>query len=150
MGGTNDPSNIVCLPPRAHFLAHYFLSKAYPKNRKLMHAFAMMFVVNPYQSRRMNSKLYEIAKAARSNALKGIPRPEWVKEKLRKPKPNKQNYLKPKSKQHSENISKALTGLPKPKIQCSHCKMMASPTNIKRWHNDNCKKRGGVTHPNIL
>jgi hypothetical protein len=108
MGGADEISNIIVLPARAHFIAHYLLHKAHPDNRKLAHAFAMMIVNNPYQKR--NSKLYEQAKMARSSALKGLPRPEWVKEKLRKPKKNKENYCKPKSEEHKRNISNSLRG----------------------------------------
>lgn len=107
-GGNNDTSNIIVLPARVHFICHYLLHKAYPNDKQLAHAFAMMIVNNLYQSR--NSRLYERAKMARSLALKGIPRPEYVKEKLRKPKKNKENYKKPKSESHKKNIGKKLKG----------------------------------------
>jgi hypothetical protein len=113
MGGNDSPNNLVLLPVRAHFIAHYLLHKAYPENKSLAHAFAMMGVNNQHQHR--NSRLYEKSKLARSKALSGVSRPDWVKEKLRKPKSNTQNYKKPKSKQHSMNISKALKGKPKTK-----------------------------------
>lgn len=108
IGGTDDASNLILLPARAHFIAHYLLHKAYPDNTSLAHAFAMMGVNNKHQRR--NSKLYEKSKIARSIAMTGVPRPEWVKEKLRKPKSNKENYKKPKSLEHSKNISKSLFG----------------------------------------
>lgn len=113
MGGDNSPNNLILLPIRAHFIAHYLLHKAYPENRSLAHAFAMMGVNNQHQHR--NSRLYEKSKLARSKALSGVCRPEWVKEKLRKPKSNTENYKKPKSKEHSMNISKALKGKKKTK-----------------------------------
>lgn len=139
-GGTDEPRNIVLLPARAHFIAHYLLYKAYPDNDKLAHAFAMMGVNNKYQNR-ISSKLYELSKIARSNALKGVPRPEWVKEKLRKPKSNTKNYHNPKSKSHSDNISKALKGKPKPKIKCPHCSKLCAAATLSRWHGDNCPSR---------
>lgn len=108
MGGNDEPSNLVLLPTRAHFIAHYLLYKSYPDNRSLAHAFAMMGVCNGYQHR--SSRLYEKSKHARSKAMTGLPRPEWVKEKLRKPKSNTKNYKKPKSVKHAKNISKSLTG----------------------------------------
>jgi len=113
MGGDDSKQNLVLLPTRAHFIAHYLLYKAYPENTSLAHAFAMMGVCNGHQHRK--SRLYEKSKFARSQALTGVPRPEWVKEKLRKPKANKDNYKKPKSKQHAENISKSLKNKPKTK-----------------------------------
>lgn len=30
---------------------------------------------------------------------------------------------------------------PKPKFPCTYCGMMTSKTNLKRWHNENCKKK---------
>lgn len=108
LGGSDDLENLILIPARVHFICHYLLYKAYPNNNKLALAFSMMTVNNPYQKR--NSKLYEKAKLARSLALKNIPRPEWVKEKLRKPKSNTENYKKPKSEKHKKNIGIALKG----------------------------------------
>lgn len=93
MGGNNDLENLVALPPRAHYLAHYFLWKAFPDNNKLAHAFAMMGVNNPYQHRVMNGKLYEISKIARSKALKGRRLTKEIKDKMRKPKKSNKNYF---------------------------------------------------------
>lgn len=115
MGGTDDKNNLVLLPSKAHFIVHYLLHKAYPKNRKLAHAFAMMGVNNGKTKRKQTGRLYEESKKARVSALKGVPRPEWVKEKLRKPKTNKENYKNPKSKSHKNAISVALRGKKKSK-----------------------------------
>lgn len=115
LGGGNDPENIVALPARAHFIAHAMLHKAYPDNKKLAHAFAMMIINNPYQKRKCSSRLYQMAKSARSSAMKGVARPEWVKEKLRKPKSSTDNYKKPKSKSHIENMRRSQRGVPKSK-----------------------------------
>lgn len=108
MGGSDSLNNIVLLPTRVHFIAHYLLYKAYPEDIKLAHAFAMMGVCNEHQHR--SSKLYEKSKLARSKALKGVPRPEWVKLKMRKQKNNTENYKKPKTKEHCDNISLSLKG----------------------------------------
>lgn len=113
LGGTDDIDNLVALPPKAHFICHYLLHKMHPDNNSLAYAFSMMSVNNPYQNRKNTGRLYELSKVARSNAMKGVPRPEWVKEKLRKPKQNKENYKGKKSVSHRENISKALKGKPK-------------------------------------
>jgi len=111
LGGRNDENNLVLLPTRVHFIAHALLHKSYPKEPKLAQAFGMMVASNKYhKGRKYHSRLYEMSKLARSNAMKGVPRPEWVKEKLRVPKTNKDNYKKPKSQEHSKNISKSLTG----------------------------------------
>jgi hypothetical protein len=42
MGGTDDASNLIDLSFREHFLAHWMLYKAYPKNYKLANAFWFM------------------------------------------------------------------------------------------------------------
>jgi hypothetical protein len=82
MGGKDNSDNLVNLPPKAHFIAHYLLVKIYPDNRKLKHAFAMMGVSNQHQNRKQTGKLYELSKKARSHALKGIPRSEETKKKI--------------------------------------------------------------------
>ena len=116
LGGTDEKTNLVLLPTKVHFIAHALLHKAYPNEPKLAQAFGMMVACNKYHNgRKYSSRLYEMSKLARSNAMKGIPRPEWVKEKLRVPKLNKENYKKPKSKEHAENISKSLIGKKKTK-----------------------------------
>jgi hypothetical protein len=30
---------------------------------------------------------------------------------------------------------------PEPKYKCNHCNVVTTPSNLKRWHNDNCKQR---------
>lgn len=38
-----------------------------------------------------------------------------------------------------EKISKSKLGKPRPTDTCIYCGIIASTTNIMRWHNDNCK-----------
>lgn len=144
MGGTDDITNLVALTPRAHFIAHYLLHRAYPDNIKLAQAFGMMTANNSNQQRKFSSKMYDLARTARSSSLKGKPRPEWVKEKMRVPKGNTSNYKKPKSKEHAAKISESLKGKSKPKYRCPHCGKEASASNLKRWHLDNCKSKFGA------
>jgi DNA-binding CsgD family transcriptional regulator len=110
MGGTDSPDNLVLLPLKAHYIAHYILHKAYPDNSKLLHAFAAMARASSLHERLFTSRQYEKMKEARSKALKNKPRPEWVKQKLRKPKSKIDNYRQPKSDTHRENIAAALRG----------------------------------------
>jgi hypothetical protein len=110
MDGDDSIENLILVPTRIHFILHLLLHKAFPNNKKLAHAFAMMSVNNIHQNRKMSSKFYELSKLARSNALKGIPRSEQTKQKLRVPKKNKDNYKKPKSQLHAQNISNSLKG----------------------------------------
>lgn len=135
LGGDNNIDNIVKLSPKAHYLAHLMLVKAYPNNKKLKHALAMMIVNNPYQFRKFTSKMYDKCKQLRSEALKGVPRPEWVKQKLRTPKKNKENYCKPKSEEHKKNLSKSLKGKNKGKKHTDETKRkiaLASKGNTTR------------------
>ena len=121
MGGSDEKENIVKLPPKAHFICHYLLHKAYPDNKSLAHAFAMMCVNNHVQHRKPSGKLYEIAKLARKNALKNVPRSETTKQKMRKPKYSNKNYfgnknakgnkgnkLPPRTEEHKENLRASL------------------------------------------
>ena len=80
------------------------------KQLAVIGVFAMMVVSHSGHKRIYTSRMYETARKARSSALKGSTRPEWVKEKLRKPKNNKENYQGAKSKKHRDNISKSLKG----------------------------------------
>lgn len=64
-GGSNDLSNLVLLTGREHFLAHYLLAKIYentPYKYKLSYAFIGMKRQRSYQSRYLNSRLYEAYK----------------------------------------------------------------------------------------
>ena len=121
LGGTDESSNIVILPARAHIICHYLLHLAYPENSSLAHAFAMMTVNNGYQGRLFSSRLYEASKMARSHALKGRPRSESVKIRMRKPKKSNVGYIgnknalgnrfkhtTPRTENHIKNIKKSL------------------------------------------
>lgn len=110
MGGSDTLDNLVLLPAKAHYIAHLLLCKIYPENKKILHAFAAMSLANNNHKRKMTSKMYLKMRLARSNALKGVPRPEHVKEKLRVPKKNKENYKKPKTKEHAIKIGLSQKG----------------------------------------
>jgi hypothetical protein len=102
----------------------------YPDNNKLYHAFAAMSMKNANHQRHFTSKQYEKMKKARSNALTGIPRPEYVKQKLRKPKSTRENYSNPKSDSHRNNISRATKGRKK---TASH---VANMVASRKAHNE--------------
>lgn len=91
MGGTDIKSNIVELTAEEHYVAHQLLLKIYPNEHKLAYACHMMS--SSLGSR--NNKSYGWVRArmaiANSIILKGKKRP-------------------PRSKEWSENISKALKG----------------------------------------
>ena len=64
MGGSDEKSNLVALTAREHFVAHKLLTKMYPDNPKLYHAFGCMSM-----GRKLSSIHYEEAKKAHSVAM---------------------------------------------------------------------------------
>lgn len=70
LGGNNEYDNMCILTAKEHYLAHYILTKIYPKNTKLMYAFGMMKNSNKYQIRMFSAKQYENMKKSYSNAMK--------------------------------------------------------------------------------
>lgn len=135
-GGTDTLDNVIVIPAKAHIICHYLLHKAFPDDSSLAFAFSMMCVNNKHQDRKFSGRLYERSKIARSNAMRGKPRPEWVKEKLRKPKYSNKNYLgnknqkpkgykldKPRTEAHQEKLNLALK---------SHYEARKEKTRLKR------------------
>lgn len=52
-GGSNNPDNLVTIPPRVHYLLHMLLSKAHPADDRMAYAWLMMY------NTASTSKLYE-------------------------------------------------------------------------------------------
>jgi hypothetical protein len=71
------------------------------------------------------SKKPEVASKI-SESLKGKPKSEEHKNKLRKPK----------SQEHIDKLRGS-----KPKIECPHCGKLGAPSPMKRFHFDNCKHK---------
>ena len=140
MGGSDDISNIVALPVRAHFISHYLLHKSYPENKSLAYAFSMMFLNNPNQKRHFDSYYYEKSKKARSSAMKGRKLTEKQKAKLRVPKKNKENYKGSKSVDHRKNISNALKGKKKSIDHLLNLRESMQNYYDKRKHDTQLKK----------
>ena len=67
MGGTDDKDNLVDLNAKGHYLAHKLLTKIYPGNVALLHAFSMMSVG---EDRRFTTYQYEECKKSKSTAMK--------------------------------------------------------------------------------
>ena len=67
LGGTDDPSNLVVLTAREHYIVHQLLVKMYPDNHKLIYA-ANMMTVNRYNQPR-NNRTYDWLKKRRAAAL---------------------------------------------------------------------------------
>lgn len=66
LGGTDEPSNLVILSAREHFICHYLLTKIHKNNQsnfyKMVKAFIMMFCSSKKQLRYSPSRNYEILK----------------------------------------------------------------------------------------
>lgn len=154
------------------------------KSKMINALWAMINLENPYQERvKINSRLYESirrefskkhsdnlkgrkyskehsqkisnALKGKPSKLKGVPRPESVKQKI-------SDSLTgiPKSETHKQNIKKTHKGfsgkipteqhrikisqkkLSIPKIECLHCKKLFDPGNFKKYHGDKCKLKG--------
>lgn len=70
LGGTDQRDNMVLLTAREHFLAHWLLFRIHtgPCKHKMAHAFFRMCSYSYNQERVKNSRLYEYAKRAKSEA----------------------------------------------------------------------------------
>jgi hypothetical protein len=92
MGGSNEPSNMIKLSAREHFIAHWMLWKAY-QNKEMTFAFWCM-KMNPKGKRafKLTSKTYSILKEQHSklqserNKIDNPMFKQTVKDKLRKSK----------------------------------------------------------------
>ena len=170
VGGSDHLSNLVTLTAREHFIAHLLLAKIYG-GPLIYAAYAMCYQYNRYQERshRINSYTYEHLKkkAAKllsyqaSKRFSGIPKTPEHKEKIRKALKGRSNsHLgKKKKPEHVEKIvtnrknngkewhsqetknkisesAKSITP-----ITCPYCGKTGSPSNMKRWHFNNCRQR---------
>jgi hypothetical protein len=67
MGGLDDPSNLVKLTAREHFIAHMLLVKIHPSNLKLVKAVAMMCAGQ--HERKLTNRLYGNIRTLFSRAM---------------------------------------------------------------------------------
>lgn len=116
IGGADDIENIAVLTEREHFIAHQLLVKIYPDQKQLAYAAYMMTKANSYQIRAGN-RLYA-----------------WLKEKSN-------DYQK--TREFTEETRKRMSesALKREKLTCPKCGKTGSPSNMKRWHFDNCGKK---------
>lgn len=114
--GDND--RLVPLTSKEHYVAHALLEKIYitrygignNQTYKMIRAFFMMNNMNEYKC----SRLYEYNKGRYIDSVKGVPRPEDVLEKMRKPKHSGHGKLVSESRkgmtfseEHKKNLSEA-------------------------------------------
>lgn len=176
VGGGDEPSNLIYLTPKEHFVAHLLLTKMYSGEMKykLMHAFSMMFVKSKKNIKRgnFNSNLYsslrqDVAKrVGEANKgctpwNKGLTRSEDVKNAISTANKGKTPWNKNRTCTASERekmklgwakkIKNGFTpynkGKSAKKFICDHCgKEIGGASNFKRWHGDNCKKKVSSNH----
>ncbi len=93
VGGTDEKSNIVCLTPEEHWVAHLLLVKMYPGNDKLVFACQAMSMAGG-NNKRTTNKLFGWIRKAYSKAA------------------SDRNRGKVLTQEHKDKISKTLTGRP--------------------------------------
>jgi ribosomal protein S27AE len=126
-GGTDDPSNIVALTAREHFVAHWLLWRA-NRDRKSSAMFNAMCRASKGQERYKSSRGYQEARESQRITKKGIPLSEEHKAKI---KANNARTGKP-----NWNSGKTFK---KEKVKCSKCGDMVSADHHRRWHEQNCQ-----------
>ena len=72
MGGSNDPTNLVLLSAKQHFVAHHLLYKIH-RNREMTNAFFLMCNVKRGGARfKITSKQYEVLREEKRQCQKDI------------------------------------------------------------------------------
>lgn len=61
LGGTNNKENLIRLTFKEHYMAHYILSKIYPRNSSIQYGFSSI-MRNPYGHRKLTSGMYSTIK----------------------------------------------------------------------------------------
>ena len=168
LGGDDSPSNLVHLPPRAHYLAHWMLYRMYPEHPGISLAFILfkgvrrgrdfeeaslrhseasrlrMILNNPQSGKpRTDSQ-----KAAASNALTGKPKSESHRSKIAKARAGKVM-----SEEQKKKIGDAQRGKPRSEESrlaaiagikthtCPHCGKVGRGNTMMLFHFDKCKER---------
>lgn len=70
IGGTDSNLNLTKLTAKEHYIAHLLLTKIYPNNSKILHAFGMMAMIGKDNKRFYTAKQYEKMASAKSTAMK--------------------------------------------------------------------------------
>jgi hypothetical protein len=148
MGGADHNTNLVYLLPEEHYVAHLLLVKIHRDVAGLVYAANMMA--------NRNNKTYGWVKRAfaQQNSIDhtGLKHSEEAKAKMRaaikqrwehnpegfseeqrrrasRPKGKKDGYFKPKTEQHSKNISEAAKS--RPRVTCELCGKSVTKANLK-------------------
>ncbi len=129
LGGSNEKPNLVLLTAREHFVVHWLLTKMCidPEHKR-----KMLYAISAFRGRGTNNKQqrifssfeYSVLRRKHNEAFRGENHPLFGKkhssEHVRKisegnsgkirTEEHKANYRKPKTSQHTANISSALMG----------------------------------------
>lgn len=127
LGGSSDPSNMVLLTVKEHWLVHKILTKITigENKRKMLYAFGM-FRVDKNGKRILTAKQYEQSRLAFIEAHSKRQVLDSTREKLRE-----------------VNLA-----LPKDHY-CEHCATWFKKGSYRRWHGDLCKINPDID-PRIL
>lgn len=106
-GGTNDPSNLIALTPREHFLAHWMLWRAY-RDPETTSAFWMMSIM---RKDRINSRTYQTLRehnAQRIREFNKLPETRELRRQAAMGNTHSKGKKMPKTAEHIENHRKSL------------------------------------------
>ena len=84
MGGSDDPSNLVCLTPEEHFVAHQLLVKIHPEAKGLANAVWRMTSNKHHKNNKRYGWLRKKHAKSISEQLKGIKRGTFSEDHIRK------------------------------------------------------------------
>lgn len=97
LGGSDEHSNLVKLPAKAHFVCHHLLCKIYPKNYKIICAFNYMCSLSKtHIGRYANSRIFSVAKALfkDNNPMKHLDVVEKMLSTRRQNENKNKNYIR--------------------------------------------------------
>jgi hypothetical protein len=166
LGGTDEPSNLVYLTPREHFIAHLLLAKIH--GGKMIYAVYMM--CTRYSEKYITNRTYEklrlqfihtiqndkVRAEKISRALKGRKKTEEHKVAYKRSRMNGDRWACPESrkvrqsiamkgegnhmwgKTHTEESRQLIREANKQQVICPHCSVTGGIAIMKRWHFDNC------------
>lgn len=138
IGGLDNPTNIVSLTAREHFLCHWLLHRIYPSSSKLTYAFWMMcLAVNKdCQPRyRPSSRTYEEARIKVIELRKGKPKTKEAIQKRTESRKGYQHSEEAKQKMREAHIGRRPSEETKQKMKQSHKGKKGTP------HTDETKQR---------
>jgi hypothetical protein len=156
LGGNDEPSNLVKLTAKEHFICHLLLTKMTTglARRSMAYAAWQMTIIKNRPRYKVSSRTYDYLKQTLSETYKGICRkgkdnPFYGKrhsvQTLRlqsqvKSGKNNPNYGVKQKPEWNKKKSEAQKGIPKPPITCEHCgKTVGGHGNYFRWHGDRCR-----------